>query len=427
MAVATATRYLDDLKKQSQSFNAAKLSMPNLPPITPAPFTSQIKDNSPVASFNPAPNQQSYANPNEHFTAQGALLEGAIPQSPTDRLNVKGLQERDLMTAQSGDIASTASDERLGRQRKQMQDMIAQFGNTKDLNGLGIEGSGYSTTGGDGYGGGGNSEQLSNARLIASIAKSRGLGDNEIRIAIMTGLAESELKNINHGDRDSLGIFQQRPSQGWGSAQQVTNPSYAIGKFFDSLQGINYNALDPWQAAQSVQRSAFADGSNYQARLGQANDLLAQIKNPKSSGGSANIADNPGLNSWVNAHNNKYLDYDNAYGAQCVDLYAFYTTGFVGGSPNPVGMAPEILNNYDSKAYTRFSNSSPARPGDVAVFNPGGYTPVGHVAIVVGDNGNGTLRVLQSNATSAGSAGNSIISNISKATLGGYLRPRKLM
>lgn len=425
MPVTTADKYLEELRKQTESFTAKNSSTQN------SVFNSKstIQDNSPT-NYNAVPNQGvGYANPNEHITAQQGLLTGAAAQSPTDRKNITGLNERDLMTAQAGDIASAISKNALERRRTEMERLLASYGNGSDLNGLG-DPDAYLN--GFGSGGGNDQDQLSNARLIAQIAKQRGLGDDAILIAIMTGLAESELKNISHGDRDSVGIFQQRTSQGWGSIDQIMNPNYSIGKFFDGLQGVNYKGMQPWQAAQAVQRSFDASGSNYQARMGAAQSIMAQLRsNPTgvyaASSGSSNIQSNPGLNNWINSHNNRYLDYDNAYGAQCVDLYAFYTSGFVGGNPLPVGYAPEILRNYDTRVYAAFSANSPIRPGDVAVWNPGAHVPVGHVAIVVGDNGNGMLRVLQSNATAAGSAGNSIISNISKAALGGVLRPKKLM
>jgi hypothetical protein len=202
------------------------------------------------------------------------------------------------------------------------------------------------------------------------------------------------------------------------------DPNYSIGKFYDAL-GKSQRGANPWNTAQNVQRSAFSDGSNYLAQWQKAQAAYKAL----SGGGSVNpqgAVNNPGLSSWINAHNNRYLDYDNAYGAQCVDMYSYYTSGFVGGKPLPVGYAPEIYNNYDTSVYNRLGNNVAARMGDVAIWGRGPYTPLGHVAIVVGDNGNGTLRVLHSNATSLGSRGNSVISNISKSALYGYLRPKKL-
>ncbi len=270
-------------------------------------------------------------------------------------------------------------------------------------------------------------EQAGIANTIMSVGKQRGIDDMGQQIALMTGLDESGLKNVNHGDRDSLGVFQQRPSQGWGTAQQVSDPTYAANKFYDALSKTDYKSMTPWAAAQSVQHSYDPKGANYQAQWAGAQRAFKAL----TSGAYNNIASTPGgANSsagWIASHNNGYYDYDGAYGAQCVDLYDYYTTGFAGGKANPVGYADEIFHNFDSRAYNRYgANQTSGRMGDVAVFGKSGATPFSHVAIVVGDNGDGTLRVLQANATARGSAGPTIISNISKASLMGYLRPHKL-
>lgn len=282
-------------------------------------------------------------------------------------------------------------------------------------------------------GGGGTSglddEQLTNARIIADIGRSRGMDDNAIQIAIMTALTESSLRNVNYGDTagpDSRGLFQQRPSQGWGSFAQVQDPRYAAGKFYDTLRSTNYSAMSPWAAAQAVQRSAFSDGSNYQKNWALAQNAFRGLSSntiqPMSVGGG-----NSEVANFITQNNNRYIDYDGAYGAQCVDLYNLYTARFVGGRNIMVGWAPELFNSYDTKAYTRIGANNRGMMGYVAIFNRGGQTPSGHVGIVVGDNGNGTLRLLHANATPAGSRGNTTISNISKASLMGYLVPNKLI
>lgn len=85
-----------------------------------------------------------------------------------------------------------------------------------------------------------------------------GMSNRDILIALMAALQESGLRNLNYGDRDSLGLFQQRPSAGWGTPQQIMNPVYAATKFFQSLSRIkNRNNMELWQAAQAVQISAF--------------------------------------------------------------------------------------------------------------------------------------------------------------------------
>jgi TP901 family phage tail tape measure protein len=127
-------------------------------------------------------------------------------------------------------------------------------------------GGGMYTAGKAGKYGGQNfsAEQLSNASLIATVGSQMGMSARDIEIGIMTAITESGLKNLKGGDRDSIGLFQQRPSQGWGTPAQIGDPNYAARKFFESLQGVKGRAgMDPWLAAQAVQRSFDSSGSNY--------------------------------------------------------------------------------------------------------------------------------------------------------------------
>ncbi|GGU72468.1 hypothetical protein GCM10010275_03770 [Streptomyces litmocidini] len=101
-------------------------------------------------------------------------------------------------------------------------------------------------------------EQASNAAVIAAVGTTRGLPERAVTIALATSLQESALRNIEHGDRDSLGLFQQRPSQGWGTAAQIMDPVYSSGKFYEGLEKVpGYSRLPLTVAAQRVQRSGF--------------------------------------------------------------------------------------------------------------------------------------------------------------------------
>jgi hypothetical protein len=105
-----------------------------------------------------------------------------------------------------------------------------------------------------------STEQAENAALIAAVAERRGLPARAISIAIATAYQESKLENVAGGDRDSLGLFQQRPSQGWGTARQVMRPTYAANAFYDALVKVDgYTTMDITQAAQAVQHSAYPD------------------------------------------------------------------------------------------------------------------------------------------------------------------------
>jgi hypothetical protein len=106
------------------------------------------------------------------------------------------------------------------------------------------------------------------AATIAGVASRRRLPVRAVTIAYATALQESDLENLPYGDRDSVGIFQQRPSQGWGTRAELLNPIYATTRFFEALVAIpGYQKLPVYQAAQDVQRSA--DGSAYSQYEGQ--------------------------------------------------------------------------------------------------------------------------------------------------------------
>lgn len=101
-------------------------------------------------------------------------------------------------------------------------------------------------------------EQAENAALISAIGVRRGLPARAVTIALATAYQESKIRNLDHGDRDSLGIFQQRPSQGWGTEREIQDPSYSTNAFYDALVEVeNYRDLEVTVAAQKVQRSAY--------------------------------------------------------------------------------------------------------------------------------------------------------------------------
>jgi hypothetical protein len=101
-------------------------------------------------------------------------------------------------------------------------------------------------------------EQAANATTIAEVARARHLPVRALVIALATAQQESRLRNIHYGDRDSLGLFQQRPSQGWGTPAQVLDPAHAAGRFFGHLVRVPHWQTRPLTVvAQSVQRSAY--------------------------------------------------------------------------------------------------------------------------------------------------------------------------
>ena len=106
-----------------------------------------------------------------------------------------------------------------------------------------------------------SAEQSANATTIVAVGQRSAVPLRGQVVAVVTALQESGLRNLPFGDRDSLGLFQQRPSQGWGTATQILDPGYAASRFYVALLTVpGWRRLPVAAAAQAVQRSAFPDG-----------------------------------------------------------------------------------------------------------------------------------------------------------------------
>lgn len=116
-----------------------------------------------------------------------------------------------------------------------------------------------------------SAEMATNARIIIQVGRELGVPNYGIVIALATAAQESHLRNLDYGDRDSVGLFQQRPSSGWGTVSQIRDPRYAARAFYggpsSTTPGATHGLLDipRWQhmsvtdAAQAVQRSGFPE------------------------------------------------------------------------------------------------------------------------------------------------------------------------
>ncbi|MEU1821320.1 NlpC/P60 family protein [Streptomyces abikoensis] len=103
-------------------------------------------------------------------------------------------------------------------------------------------------------------EQIPNAKTIVATGVAMHIPERGQIVALATAMQESRLRNLNYGDLDSLGLFQQRPSAGWGTPSQVRDPVYASTKFYKALLEVRgWESMTVTQAAQAVQRSAFPD------------------------------------------------------------------------------------------------------------------------------------------------------------------------
>jgi len=150
-----------------------------------------------------------------------------------------------------------------------------------------------------------HAQQVALAKIIDGVASTRGLPGQATLVALMTALQESQLANIAYGDRDSVGLFQQRPSAGWGTVQQILDPVYSTEAFFGGAKPPNPPGLvdiNGWpsmpftEAAQAVQVSAFPNAYAKQERrarqiaaeaginLERAGDPYAGRAGPKPTG-----------------------------------------------------------------------------------------------------------------------------------------------
>ena len=142
-------------------------------------------------------------------------------------------------------------------------------------------------------------EQAHNAAIISAVGLRRGLPARAVSIALATAYQESGIRNLDYGHADSIGLFQQRPSKGWGSVKQIMDPYYSSGKFYDALVRVkNWRTRDITEVAQAVQRSAYPDA--YRKHVSKARALSAALTGVTPGGftckvGSPDKADPKGL------------------------------------------------------------------------------------------------------------------------------------
>jgi hypothetical protein len=135
-------------------------------------------------------------------------------------------------------------------------------------------------------------EQSENAALIVALSVKRGMPARAASIALAAAYQESKIYNIDYGDRDSLGLFQQRPSQGWGNPEQILDPVYSINAFYDALALIpGYETMRITEAAQAVQRSAFPEA--YADHEADARVLASALTGQSSNAFHCTVTDEP--------------------------------------------------------------------------------------------------------------------------------------
>jgi hypothetical protein len=197
-----------------------------------------------------------------------------------------------------------------------------------------------------------STEQAENASTISAVAVRRGLPARAASIALATAFQESKLRNLDHGDRDSVGLFQQRPSQGWGTAAQIRDPYYAANKFYDELQKVHgYQQMRITEAAQKVQRSGFPEA--YEDHATDARALASALTGfspggftcVAHSGGGDLAAQDPGRNGLTDRADTVRRNLVRAFGPLSLGGYApgGVSSGHIKGSAHYQGRAIDVF------------------------------------------------------------------------------------
>lgn len=136
--------------------------------------------------------------------------------------------------------------------------------------------------------------QMANAATISAVGVRRKMPEQAIVVALATALQESKLENLDTGDRDSVGLFQQRPSQGWGSEEQIQDPRYAAEKFYRALKKVkNWQKMRVTDAAQKVQRSAYPNA--YDKWVDESEVLARALTGRATSAVECTVSGEPAL------------------------------------------------------------------------------------------------------------------------------------
>lgn len=250
-----------------------------------------------------------------------------------------------------------------------------------------------------------DSDQLTNTAVIIAVGKQHGISEQGWVVALAAALQESGLRNLPYGDRDSLGLFQQRPSQGWGTPQQIMDPSYAAGQFYRHLQAVpGWDRMPVTAAAQAVQRSATptAYARHEPAARALATALgaatcappdqtardqagPAQTPPPQAAPTPADSADtaNPAAAAAI-AYARGQLGHPYVWGGNGPG--GFDCSGLIQQAYRSAGIALPRTADSQYRAGPRLAEGDSLMPGDLVFYgNPAATGGITHVALVVGD------------------------------------------
>ncbi|GAB3000790.1 MULTISPECIES: C40 family peptidase [Amycolatopsis] len=235
-------------------------------------------------------------------------------------------------------------------------------------------------------------EQMGNAATIVAVGKQMGVPEPGWVVAIAAAMQESKLQNLPYGDRDSLGLFQQRPSMGWGTPQQVTTPTYAATKFFEHLTATpNWQKMSVNDAAQTVQGSGFPNA--YAQHEEKARAIVAAVSGvrcqpaPATTGTgdcnniqAATAAAMTAINYACGQRGLPYVWGGN--GPQNGDN-GFDCSGLTKAAYEAAGISLPRTADAQYSAGNRVPDGQPLLPGDLVYYGP--TSNIRHVGLYIGN------------------------------------------
>jgi cell wall-associated NlpC family hydrolase len=232
-------------------------------------------------------------------------------------------------------------------------------------------------------------EQRGTVAKIIEIGQQRKLPPLAWQIAIQAGMTESGLRSLHYGDADSLGIFQMRPSMNWGTPEQVTDPTYAINKFYDVLETVpNWQERRPGDSSQAVERSAFPDRyHNWEAMAAFLIGDMGEVGDPAGCGEGAgkflvaSSAANTAIEFTKQQLGEPYLWGGNgpdAWDCSGILVKAFATAGIT---------IPRVANDQYHSGGAHLPVRD-AQPGDLIFWatDPNDWVTIHHVALYLGND-----------------------------------------
>ncbi|VVJ22691.1 Uncharacterised protein [Amycolatopsis camponoti] len=234
-------------------------------------------------------------------------------------------------------------------------------------------------------------EQLGNAATVVAVGRQMGVPESGWVVAIAAALQESGLRNLSYGDRDSLGLFQQRPSMGWGSPQQVTTPAYAASTFFEHLIATpHWQTMSVNDAAQAVQGSGFPNA--YAQHEDEARAIVAAVSGvrcepaPATVGsgdcGAVEAATAAAMTAINYACGQRGLPYEWGGNGPLNGDQGFDCSGLTKAAYDAAGISLPRTAHAQYQAGPRVAAGQPLLPGDLVYY--GAPSRIRHVGVYIG-------------------------------------------